>query len=486
MLADLYRLYKTFGKSGVFYPDALWATAQFLGSYVEHGSSLTTLAKWAARRFPNQVAVVDEDRSITFRELIAEAEGMAGWLEQTHHVHPRQRVGLLGRNSIDFVKTLLACEMLGVNILLLHTNFVTETLERLQEKHTIDLLVCDKEFEQALKPVRALPKTIYFSIPAIFSTTKPIRLRKKSNIILLTSGTTGQPKVIRRRPKLSVKTLAGLLEALQLTANSRTLLTLPLSHGHGLATLAFSLLFGATLYIFRKSRTEDFVRCIRENFVDTVVLVPTILYRLLQEQEELRVHKIISGSAPLDEKLATRALQTFGDILYNLYGSSEAGLISLATPEALRQQPATLGKVLPGVNLKIENSHIHVIKDGQPFDTGDMGYFDEHNNLYLLGRSDDMLICGGENVYPHLIEEKVNGLEYIQECAVVGVPDAEYGQTLHLYVVLNRQVSKDDIARDLEGLFPRALRAQKIFMLRSLPQTSSGKLARHKLTEIQD
>jgi acyl-CoA synthetase (AMP-forming)/AMP-acid ligase II len=481
MLKDLYKLYKILGKSGVFYPDALWATAQFLYAYLKYGSSLITLAKWSALRFPNHVAIVDDHRQVTFRELVANAEMLATGLEQGYGIKPEQTIGLLGRNGIDFVEVLLACEMLGINVLLLHPHFVAENLERLQGQ--LDILICDDEFQGNTR--QPLLNTISFSsLSTIKSTGRLLKFIRKSNITLLTSGTTGQPKIISRRPRLSLKTLAGLLEALQLTANSKTLLTLPLSHGHGLATLAFNLLFGATLYIFRKSRTEHFMRCVRENSIDTVVLVPTILYRLLQEQERLRVHKIISGSAPLDEKLATQTLQTFGDVLYNLYGSSELGLISLATPDDLRLEPKTVGRVLPGVNLQIQNNHIYVVKNGHSLDTGDMGYLDEVSRLFLLGRSDDLLICGGENVHPRMIEERVNTLDYVLESAVVGVPDAEYGHAVHLYAVLKPPGSRDELAKDLEQLFSKTLRPKEIFIVETLPRTASGKIIKHQLNEM--
>jgi acyl-CoA synthetase (AMP-forming)/AMP-acid ligase II len=484
MLADLYRLYKTLGKSGVFYPDALWATAQFLWSYLNCGSSLTTLAKWAALRFPNHKAIVDENRQITFRELVAEAERLATGLEQTLGIKPNQTIGLLGRNSIDLVETLLACEMLGVTIFLLHTNFAAGNLEHLQQQ-SIDLLICDDEFRRTIEEMtKPLPNIVYFSSLFIPKTSKPkaIRPRRKSNIIMLTSGTTGHPKAIKQRPRLTLKTLVGLLEALQLKASSRTLLTIPLLHGHGLATLALSLAFGAALYVFRKSQTEDFVRCLEENNIETIVLVPTILYRLLQEHKTFKVEKIISGSAPLDEKLALQTLETCGSVLYNLYGSSEAGLISLVTPSDLQENPGTVGKILPGVKLRFEDNHIQVMQHKSFHDTGDVGYLDDINNLFLLGRSDDLLICGGENVYPRMIEEKVNALSYVLESAVIGVPNEEYGQAIHLFVVLKAHcITKDRLEQDLKRLFSKAIRPQKIFMVDALPKTSVGKVAKHQL-----
>ncbi len=502
MLGDLYALYKVLTKAGALYPNPLLAITQFLWCYFCYGSSLSTLAAWSALRFPDTLAVVEENKQVTFRELENEVEKLAFGLTRSLELKPEQTIGLLGRNSVAYVETLLACEQVGANILLLHTTFAPEDLVRLQHLQAIDVLICDDEFQTTVETFLELLKDAKQSVPKVMYSSSLASLentllskpkfswrKKRGRIILLTSGTTGQAKVIRQRPKLVLKTFHALLESFRLSAGEKTLLTLPLLHGHGLATLALCLVVGAPLFVFRKGHTEDFLRYIEEYKINTLTIVPTILYRLLEhlktrQYQTRSLSKIISGSAPLAAELTKSCLEKFGSILFNVYGSSEAGPISLATPKDLQDAPETVGKILPGVKLRFQEQHVQVMKNGAFFDTGDVGYVDDSNNLFLLGRSDDMLICGGENVYPRLVEERVNALEYVLESAVVGVPDLEYGQAVHLFVVLtSRHVTLAVIEKDLEQLFSRAMRPRKIFIVHTLPKTLTGKVVKSQLNE---
>ena len=150
------------------------------------------------------------------------------------------------------------------------------------------------------------------------------------------------------------------------------MLTLPLFHGHGLATLGLSLTLAAPLHLFTRDRPEDHWRCLTDHKIEVLVLVPTILYRLPYSAETSQnlppgtlspstspptissLRTMVSGSAPLSPALATRARQVFGPVLFNLYGSSEAGLISLATPQELLIAPGTVGRALPGVEIRLQ------------------------------------------------------------------------------------------------------------------------------------
>jgi acyl-CoA synthetase (AMP-forming)/AMP-acid ligase II len=327
---------------------------------------------------------------------------------------------------------------------------------------------------------------------------------RSGSLILLSSATTDPAKKVRRKPSLeeALGLVTGLLENLRPHTGKATLLTVPLLHGHGLATLVLSLALGSPLFLFPKAGPDEFLRCVEERKIKVLVLVPTILYRLLEaahpHHDLSSLRAIFCGSAPLDAGLATRALERFGDVLYNLYGSSETGVISLATPEDLRRAPATVGKVLLGVDLRIqgerqsaipagEPGHIFIVRGRAAISTGDVGYLDAEGRLFLLGRADDLLICGGENVFPEAIESRVNqALEYVLESAVMGIPDPEYGQALHLFVVLktgHAGITPEAIARDLEPLFPRTLRPKKITVLSELPKNLAGKVLRYKLQD---
>jgi acyl-CoA synthetase (AMP-forming)/AMP-acid ligase II len=498
--------------TGLLSPSPLLAALQLFWCLIRYGASLYAVASWMAWRFPERVALVEAAREVRFKQLVAGANALA----QSLSLRPNQTVGLLGRNSVAYVETLLACGCSGADVLLLNTGFSSEQLLALAQVRHMDLLVCDREFEARVAGLlrglhnqeRSVPLVVYTDSLNKSGSIRQLRLpRRVGNLILLTSGTTGPAKMIRRRPKLGQLPgmLMALLNQLRPKAGQATLLTIPLFHGHGLATLGLCLSMGAPLYLFAQGRPDEYLRCIEEQDIKVLVLVPTVLYRLLEYLETHSykapdIQTIVCGSAPLDGLLATRALERFGPVLYNLYGSSETGVISLATPEDLRQAPATVGRVLPGVGLRILDPHLVAVAAGQSgqiwtrspltrgsTNTGDVGYLDSAGRLFLLGRQDDMLICGGEKIYPQAIEETVSSnLGYVLECAAIGVPDTEYGQAVHLFVVLkdtHADITPDAIAEVLKPLFPRATRPKKIILLKELPRNLAGKVLRNRLGE---
>ncbi|UQN06383.1 AMP-binding protein [Deinococcus sp. QL22] len=460
------------------------ALAQLGAALVQYGPSLYTLAVWAARRQPDSVALVDDDGPTTCRALLARADAIAAQL--AGRPERLQRVGLLCRNHLTFVATLLACGRLGLDAVLLNTTFSPEEVAAVCASQRLELLICDDAFAEAL----SLDSVILLPVSTLTGSAKHVPIRRQSgrgSISILTSGSTGTPKVVRRKANALalLPTVTALLQQLPLRAGAPTLLTLPLFHGHGLATLCISLLMGAPLYVFARSRPEDQWRCLEQEKIEVLVLVPTVLHRLLNLPNLSNLptlRAIICGSAPLPE----RTQKVFGPVMYNLYGSSEAGLISLATPLHLLAAPGTVGRVLPGVTVQIERAQLRVRSTLTPrqtwFDTGDMGTIGAAGLLFLCGRSDDLLICGGENVYPEAIEARIACLPNVLECAVVGVPDAEYGQCLHAFIVLGSDtVERADLERDLARLLPRTLRPKQITFLPALPRNAVGKLMRARL-----
>ena len=467
--------------------------------YARYGASLYTVAAWTARRTPSALALVatEPGGSRTFAELCARANQWAGVLA-AQPVGKVRRVGILCRNHAVFVEVLLACGRLGIEALLLHTSFTAEQLQ----SRTLDLLVCDREFEAL-----AIGQNTIFTDRPLPETAALVRRQGRASITILTSGTTGVAKPVRRKPGLlsALRSAKALLEKLTLQPAEPTLLTLPLLHGHGLATLSLSLALGSPLFLFPKATAQEFLHCIETNQIKVLVLVPTILYRLLQEspteQQVRSVRVIVCGSAPLSGTLATHALECFGPTLFNLYGSSEAGVISLATPADLAAAPESVGRPLPGVQVRIlgrDNREAppntlgwvcvqgEQVVGGKLFETGDQGRLDTEGRLYLHGRTDDLLICGGENVFPQTIEATIcQSLKEVQECAAVGIPDAEFGQAIVLFVVLKPDTNRtpEGLLEAIKPLFPRALRPRAVTLVPELPRTLAGKLIRGSLAD---
>ncbi|CAM3259559.1 Acyl-CoA synthetase (AMP-forming)/AMP-acid ligase II [Deinococcus saxicola] len=455
---------------------------------LRHGPTLYALAAWNARRTPDQMALVDGDGPLTYAELLKRADEMAAAL--ACQVRPGEAVGPLCGNSADFVAALLACVRTGARTVLLGTSFSAAEIGRVSAEQRLRLLICDGDWPERLRgeigpDVTLLPLCGLGEARPRFLTPS-----RAGPLVLLTSGSTGTPKAVRSRVgiRAGLRVAGALLDALPLRAGAPTLLPLPLFHGHGLATLGMGLALGAPLHLCRPT-ADTIWRTLQEEGIEVLVLVPTLLHRLLDapgKRAAPALRAIICGSAPLGTRLAMAALERFGDVLFNLYGSTETGLISLATPADLRAAPGGVGRALPGVNLELDGEVGRVIVGGH--DTGDLASRDAAGRLTLHGRADELLICGGENVFPASLEERITALEAVAECAVVGVPCAEFGTGIHALIVLRpgHNMTPEQLQDELRPLLPRMFRPQKITLLDVLPRTLTGRLLRARLPAETD
>jgi len=480
---------------------ALW---QGLRALLRSGSSLYTLAAWSAARFPDAPALVEAQGRVTFRELLDRSDRIAAALAA--HVPPGAMVGLLGRNHVTFVATLLATQRLGLRAVLLNTSWSAQQTLDAARAQRVQLLLADDDFLPGLggdalhcwstSQLQALERAHVPGAPWH---------RRAGSIVILTSGSTGAPRAVVRQPRAAqvLPTVTALLEQLHPRLHAPTLLTIPLFHGHGLSTLALAVTLGAPLHLFTRTTPEMYARALSEADIEVLVVVPTVLHRLLEVAglpRPARLRTIICGSAPLRPELVARTLSHFGMVLYNLYGATECGLVSLATPQQLLAAPDSVGSVLPGVSVTIrrpdgtpapfgELGEVTVqgaMAQGDPAGvrTGDLGVLSPSGRLRLAGRRDDLLICGGENVHPEAVEARIETLDFVRECAVVGVPCGEYGQRLAAFLVLQPSagpVTPERLERAYRALLPRMLRPARTTVLDQLPRNALGKLDRHAL-----
>ncbi|MDV6373838.1 AMP-binding protein [Deinococcus arenicola] len=447
---------------------------------LRHGPTLYALAAWNARRMPDALALVDHSEPLTYAVLLRRADEMAATLSQ--RIKPGEAVGLLGGNSTDFVAALLACVRVGARTVLLNTFFSAAEIGRVGQQQRLHLLLCDDDW-----PKRLEGKTTVLSFCELkhARVERPTpRLPHTGSLVLLTSGSTGTPKAIRSRVGLraGLRVAGALLDALPLRAGAPTLLPLPLFHGHGLATLGMGLALGAPLHLCRPT-AQELWRTLQNEGIEVLVLVPTLLHRLLDapgNRAAPALRAVIRGSAPLGARLGAAGLDRFGDVLFNLYGSTETGLISLATPTDLHAAPGSVGRTLPGVALELREGR--VVVNGH--DTGDLASRGEAGRLTLHGRADELLICGGENVFPASLEERISTLDAVAECAVMGVSCAEFGTGIHAFIVLKPgcETTPTQLQEELSPLLPRMFRPQKITLIDALPRTQTGKLLRSRLT----
>jgi fatty-acyl-CoA synthase len=293
----------------------------------------------------------------------------------------------------------------------------------------------------------------------------------------------------------------------------------PLFHLYGQIGLFAGFGLGSPLVLRRRFDPEATLAALDEHRAETVLAVPTMLKRIMDLPPGTRdrydtssLRMIVSGAAPLAPELALAVMDRFGDVLYNGYASTEVGPGTLATPADLRAAPGTVGKPAPGVKIRILDEEGLELPQGQTgrifvsnpmlFDgytgggtkevidglmsTGDVGHFDAHGRLFIDGRDDDMIVSGGENVFPQEVEELLTGHDAVADAAVFGVPDEDFGQRLTAMVVLKQGASAtpDELQGYVRERLARYKMPREIEFVERLPRTSTGKLQRRKLAAL--
>lgn len=510
-------------RSGVLGPMSLPAVGKAVQGLVQWKFLPAGLLAIGAGRDPHHTAIVDDSGSITYSELHEQTNALTRALFRTG-IRERMRLGVLCRNHRGLIMALCAHGRLGTDIVFLNTGASAEQTRAVLKEQKIDLLFIDEEFlpllprgysdspviiawefgdtigltreqESELKLASNIKDAInsgdyaerrdeWASLQQVLQTAPreqdfPKRPRMGRTIIL-TSGTTGTPKGARRPEPKSYMPASSIMSRIPLRHHRPILLTAPMFHTWGFAQIQLALALRNTMIMQRKFRPKAAVKLIERTRPYAIAIVPTMLRRLLEatpDNFDSGVKVIATSGEALPPTVIEQTFQKFGDVLYNLYGSTEVSWASIARPEEMREHPRTAGKPPMATTLKIygddgielpegEIGRIFV-KNDMLFEgytrpgtdkemidgmvaTGDLGYY-QNGLLFIAGRSDDMIISGGENVYPQETEDVINTLEDVRESAVRGVEDPDFGQALCAWVVLeNRKASELGEAEKLE------------------------------------
>lgn len=474
------------------------------------GINLMALLRFAARVYPSMPAIKDDDDELTYKELYLQTRQLATNLQEEYGIKRGKKVAILCRNHSPMVKALFALSRLGADVYLLNIEMNVGQFESLLEKHDFDLVIYDIE-------VFKLVHHSSFSKIAIFSThltlpavealsqkksKKRIKLKRggSGKLIILTGGTTGDFKTAVRKPSIFtfLSPFFALLTKLNLGAYRSVYIATPVYHGFGMAAVLISLVLGKKVLFLKKFHVNNAKLLILREQAQVAILVPLMLDRLLEDRhilELIYLRSVICGGAALNPTLVEKAQKKLGSKLANLYGTSEAGFSIMATPEDLESHPNTIGKKISGVQGRIfgDNNNILPVggigrlcikskwamtnKQSAWVDTGDLAYVDEHGYYFLCGRIDDMIVSGGENVYPVELENILIKHEEISQVAVIGIPDKEFGQRLKAFVVLKKQsnLTEEAIRAWLKEYTARYQRPKLIEFLKEIPVTSLGK-----------
>ena len=491
-----------------------------------------------ARRTPNRLAIVDDEGSMTFRELDQAAHALAHGLLALGG-KGGDGVAILARNHRWFLIANYGCARIGARTIMLNTEFSGPQIRDVSEREGAKLIIYDDEYATAVKlskpslgKLRALgtnpdkgrssrstDETLAQLIARSSSAPAP-KATARSSIIILTSGTTGTPKGANRRTPPTLAPLGGVLSAVPFRAGEVTALPSPMFHALGYLHATLALTLGSTLVLHRRFNPVTVLEDIPKHRVTAVVVVPVMLSRMLDALEKMDTRPdfsslrivFVSGSQ-LGAELASRAMKNLGPVVYNLYGSTEIAFASIAGPRDLAKNPATVGPVIKGVTVKILDDSGHEVPRGQvgrifvgntfPFEgytggggkqiidglmsSGDVGYFDDDGLLYVSGRDDEMIVSGGENVFPAEVEDLISGHPEVIEATALGVEDKEFGARLRAFVVLKEgaELTEEAIKDYVRDHLARYKVPREVVFLAELPRNPTGKILKRELRQIE-
>ena len=518
-------------RSGIVGPQLPHRVAQQLIAFERYGMLGGAIALGATRH-GDRAAMIDERGEISYLELDRRSNALANaWRERG--LTPGEGIAILARNHRGFLEAVFAAAKCGARVILLNTSFAGPQIREVAGREGTDLLVYDDEYATVLDGVdpprgrwrawtddgsAGQARDTLDSLIADADTGRPPKPGVSSKITILTSGTTGTPKGAPRSQPRSLALVGGLFSKVPFRAGEVTELEVPMFHALGFMQALVGVALGSTLVVNRRFDPEGALASIERHRATAMVVVPVMLRRMLDLGEEaldkydhssLRII-FVSGSA-LGAELARRATAAFGPIVYNLYGSTEVAYATIATPEDLEAEPSTVGKVVRGSAVKVLDDHGQQLPAGRKgrifvgnlsqfegytgggskeavgglMASGDVGHFDHQGRLFIDGRDDEMIVSGGENVFPAEVEELLAHHDAIQEAAAIGVEDEKFGQRLKAFVVLRdgASLSEDEIKDYVKENLARYKVPREVVFVQELPRNPTGKVLKRELQQ---
>ena len=525
--SDLRLQLKVLREAGVLAPQRPDRTARVVKTLVTQGTTPASAIAVSAIKFPDRTFIVDETGELTFEQVHRRTNALANSMREMG-IRDGDAVGIMCRNHRGIFEATLAASKLGVTALFLNTMFSGPQLVEVIEREGPTALIFDEEFSNLLEgvPEDVMRITAWSdetpegpNLDRMIATGSRDDLAKPksdSRFIILTSGTTGTPKGAQRNSPKGLAGIAGLLHEIPYRSGQTMVVAAPLFHSWGFINSVFALTLGCTIVLDRRFDPETVLRRIEQHKADVLIAVPVMLLRITSLDPELTAKydvgnlKIVSlsGSA-LPGGLALEWLDRFGDNIYNMYGSTEVAFASVAGPADLRRNPSTAGRPPRGTRIRLVDDEGRDVpqgvtgrifvnnsmtfegytgggnKDnlGDYISSGDVGHLNSDGLLFIDGRDDEMIVSGGENVFPGEVEDLITGHELVIESAVIGVKDDEFGQTLKAFVVLTAgaELDESDVKAHVKANLASYKAPKEVVFLDALPRNATGKVLKRSL-----
>ena len=433
-------------------------------------------------------------------EVVAQRLGHAG-------VEPGDRVLLSASSSVELVVAHVAILRLGAVVV------PTNGAYRAEE---VGHVVSDARPKVAIIEHPEWSEWIHSADPSVVVTSPSVELEAGTSVSLdrtetnspaligYTAGTPGRPKGAGLSHGNLLASVRGLEIAWRWTPDAILILALPLFHMHGLGVgLHGSLAVGAKVVLLSEFNVDEVVDSITKFDATMFFGVRTMYSRLLESPEATELEQLrlcVSGSAPLPAELHQSIHRVTGQQVLERYGMTETAML-VSNPYEGERRPGSVGFPLPGVEVRLEGDPAEIQVKGpnvfsgyweRPeenteafvdgwFRTGDLGAIDPEGYLSIVGRAKELIISGGFNVYPREVEEVISEYEPIQECAVVGVPDEEWGEVVVAFVVAEREIEDEEIKIFVGERLAHYKRPRRTYTLERLPRNALGKVQKHRL-----
>jgi acyl-CoA synthetase (AMP-forming)/AMP-acid ligase II/uncharacterized membrane protein len=511
-------------------PDRLWSVLRTLQRW---GRSPAAGAISLAGRYPDGTMIVDELGTLTYSEVDTRTNALAHALSDAGLVEG-DGVGVMCRNHRGFIEATIALSKLGADALYLNTAFAGPQLVEVVQREKPKALIFDEEFYGLLdeaghrrkrfvawhdEPTCDDPTLDELMADGDPSTVVPPE--REGRAVILTSGTTGTPKGASRGNPETIDPVVSYLSKIPLKARNVIHVAAPLFHSWGFAHFSLGLILGMTYSLRRKFDPEACLAEVARTRADALAVVPIMMQRILDLPEETRrkydvssLNVVAASGSALPGDLATRWMDEFGDTLFNLYGSTEVAWATIATPADMRAAPGTAGRPPRGTVVRLYDEKGAEVKQGDTgrifvgnemlfegytgggskdvlgnlMATGDVGRFDDGGRMFVEGRDDEMIVSGGENVFPKEVEDLLARHDAVSDVAAVGVDDKDFGQRLRAFVVL--ESGKKATEDELKGYVKKNLANFKVprefVFIDELPRNATGKVLKRELVEEED